>query len=333
MVNKDDRPVGDQPAISETQWQAAAIASALLSAVLGIAGSFWILGLVPPETIAPDDMAARGRALTPIGTFLIAIVTFCTVAWRAKVTERQADAQERQLASADENNLALLLQKGAELLADESEARFGAGVACLEAVALSQNGKYAVQALDIVSSYMQEHMSSVEKPNWKTGACLNVAAAAGTIGRRPLTDLVIDGVNMAWMPPPGISFFKFTNVIFDMEDSKYEAINAACIYNKCTFKKMIVDAEFWKNDSATFIECRIVKATTGLRYARFVKCDFSAAEFGRTVIMNPKQIQDCFYDEDFEPIFKVNGIADLVIPKLTVRKRKILFRKRIYSDR
>ncbi len=128
----------------EENWLGLAIAGAVLGAVgVGVA-LIWIFS----ETEAPARLI-RVNTLAPFGLVGIAAITFATVVWRGLISGRQADTSLRQLdglrkqiALTEETNLASLMQKGAELLADESPAKMSAGIASLRAVAESQSAMF-----------------------------------------------------------------------------------------------------------------------------------------------------------------------------------------------
>jgi len=153
--NDADR-VGDWVNISKEQWLLYAVLSGMLFVLMGLLGTVWILGIAD-FGLAIDDLGVRARAAGPIGAFLLAIVTFFTIGWRGKVQEDQAIEQRRANESTDENNLANLLQKGAELLGDKDESKVAAGIACLEAVVTAKNRRFGTQAMNLLAKYIELH--------------------------------------------------------------------------------------------------------------------------------------------------------------------------------
>jgi len=125
-----------EPWERERNWLSIAIASAVIAAVgIGVA-AIWVFAEGDPR-----ERLIRVNTLAPFGVVAIAAITFATVVWRGLITARQADTGleqlkglQKQIALTEETNLAALMQKGAELLADENPAKVSAGVASLRAV-------------------------------------------------------------------------------------------------------------------------------------------------------------------------------------------------------
>lgn len=109
--------------------------------------------------------ADRIDILSRFAAYLVAAVTFCTVVWRGLISAKQAEYQQeqldsltRQIASTEENNFAQLLQKGAELVEDETKfARVNAGIAILQAVAEAPNDKFREQARGLIAYFIRAH--------------------------------------------------------------------------------------------------------------------------------------------------------------------------------
>ncbi|WP_394689025.1 hypothetical protein [Hoeflea sp.] len=301
MADRYDSPVGDKPSITETQWQAAAIASALLSIILGIAGSFWILGLVPPEAIAPDDMAARGRALTPIGTFLIAIVTFCTVAWRAKVTERQANAQERQNASADENNLAILLEKGAELTGSDDKQKELAGLACLSAVVTAENRRFGGEGLSLLGRYIQENHPK-KFSSYLPRIALQALRDGYRNGNSSPVKLRVNGDSevVRWEPIWGVGGVNFRyGTVRDWPD-EFDECPTANTFFKVSFETIKIAVDFRTFKGCKFTECEIIELNTRIGDTNtFTECNFSGCIMNFELNEERLDLETFFKDKNY----------------------------------
>lgn len=148
-----------EPWKAEDHWLQLAIALGIVTVVLvGFTYTFWI---VQAETDAA--MLVRVQVTAAFVTLGLAAVTFCTVIWRGLISTRQADLQHRQLdrltrqiVATEENNLSIMLQKGAEFLIGDKPASLAVGIATLRAVATDPNGKYAEAAMDLLADDLQE---------------------------------------------------------------------------------------------------------------------------------------------------------------------------------
>lgn len=111
-----------------------------------------------------DAIGARIDIVYKLGLIGAGLITFCTVVWRGLLATQQVDAQRKQLeklsaqiVATENSNLAALLQKGAELIAEtDKPARVTAGIASLRAVGEGPDDKFAVQAMDILADYIQQ---------------------------------------------------------------------------------------------------------------------------------------------------------------------------------
>lgn len=141
----------------EDRWRSWAVSLAIAAPILLIAATAWI-GSAPTE----QAMLTRVNILAPIGVLYVALVTFCTVVWRGCISARQADYQleqlgalARQIASSELNNVAQQLQRGAELIAEDDEARIGAGIVTLGAIAKEPPDRFGDEARILLLEYVK----------------------------------------------------------------------------------------------------------------------------------------------------------------------------------
>ena len=142
----EDKPASNWPTITEQQWYTLAIIAVIFTTVIAFFASIWVF-----SATNISDQAARVAVIAPFGTIPIAIITFCTVAWRGMVTSRQADQQRRQNDAADDANYAKLLQEGAKLLADDKTTNRMAGVASLSILLNEPKARYRAEAMDVLA--------------------------------------------------------------------------------------------------------------------------------------------------------------------------------------
>ena len=149
---------------SADSWKAAAIAFAI--------GTPCVCGFFFPWIYAATTdgrMLQRVQIVGGLAAFGIAMVTFSTVVWRGLISTQQAKLQRiqidklsAQIAATDVSNLASLLQKGAELIAEiDKPARVAAGIASLRAVGEGSDDQFGVQAMDILADYVQQRQAGV----------------------------------------------------------------------------------------------------------------------------------------------------------------------------
>ncbi|TPN43587.1 MULTISPECIES: hypothetical protein [unclassified Mesorhizobium] len=163
-------------------WKAAAIALAIGTPCVCAFFFPWVYA-----SASDGQMLQRVQIVGSLAAFGVALVTFCTVVWRGLISTQQAKLQRLQIdklsiqiAATDENNLAALLQKGAELIADVTKpGPVGAGLATLQAVVTAPNAKFAIEAMNLVADYIQTHHSFAQ-----TGVAYQSAAAVLQAGEK-----------------------------------------------------------------------------------------------------------------------------------------------------
>ncbi|MBZ9852814.1 hypothetical protein LB566_03325 [Mesorhizobium sp. CA13] len=142
MTERDDD--GRAAYEREDTWLSMAIAGAILFTASGAFLTGWVI-----EASTGPDLLQRVQTVSPLGVLAVAAITFATVVWRglisarqANISQRQIEGLTRQIAINEESGLASLMQKGAELIADENQAKRSAGLATLEAVAAADTPKF-----------------------------------------------------------------------------------------------------------------------------------------------------------------------------------------------
>ncbi len=135
--------------LSENNWFSLAVASVIIGLVLFGFVAAWVL-------TASNLIYAKQRidVAVPFATVYLALVTFCTVAWRGLVGARQADQQKAQNDANDDANYAKLLQEGAKLLGDHSKQHdLLAGITTLEVVVHEPQKRFSSQAVDMIANF------------------------------------------------------------------------------------------------------------------------------------------------------------------------------------
>lgn len=198
----------------ESDWGSLAIASAVIAVVLAGFAYIWIFH----ASSSTDEMLKRSQAFAPFGILLIAGVTYCTVLWRGLISARQADTGlqqvdefRRQIAATQENNLALLLEKGAELLDDTAgKAKVAGGIAILRSVATDANPKFSIEAMNLLADFMRQHESQQHGPLFDaTYDALAAGADLGRISLRQVTFKAPDKGGAPWRLVRGIKYVRY----------------------------------------------------------------------------------------------------------------------------
>ncbi|CAN7429753.1 pentapeptide repeat-containing protein [Rhizobium rhizogenes] len=304
----DDATVGDKhkvpewPAFSERHWYAASISLVIVGLTVGVFAGAWILSA---DKLL--DMKERVEVAAPFATIFLALITFCTVAWRGMVSSRQADQQRRQNDANDEVNLAKLLQEGAKMLAEEArQAQVLAGIATLDIVIADPQKRLGIQAMDLVATYVQDHYGK-EPLNVMINAALRVLANGETRGiiSRIDGDFTRDpkNVHAYWMNIRGFSSINYRGgamrgptykrvaqrpeeVMFVKVHLENCDIVQECMYFECTFE----GCRFTSIYFGAFSDCI------------FRDCDFSSArvtspigETGKKILAKVKGSRNFYY--------------------------------------
>lgn len=147
------------PRLTEKDWYVFAICLAIGAIIAAFFAAVWVFGAT-----SVLEMKQRIDVLTPFGAIYLALMTFCTVAWRGMVTSRQADQQKRQNDANDEANYSKLLQEAAKLIADKEKIpQVVAGISTLEILLTEPQKRFAVEAMDLLADLL---IDTYEKPGF-----------------------------------------------------------------------------------------------------------------------------------------------------------------------
>jgi hypothetical protein len=270
MSGQEEKQVSQGPAIKEATWQGATLASAVIA--LAIVGfyAFYTFGAATPEV-----MVQRAQAFTPFGACLLAFVTFCAAMWRGMLTTRQANEQRRQNDANEEVNLGKVLQEGAKLIGDkDNEAHRLAGIASLATLFSDPKGRFGVDAMDILASFINFSHDNKEMAR-SFNACVKAmhrGDAAGFCSNMSI-EFSSKSSDTSWVYVPGLkgcqfyggrisgenvnkitrknphSEFDGVDIFFDKID--YRATFSDCNFTECKFTEIGYDTI----EQNTFIDC------------------------------------------------------------------------------
>lgn len=296
----------------ESTWQSLAIAATVLLAIGVVCSWIWII---------EGDLAEKQQkvaVLTPFGALAAAVITFFTVMWRGLINQRQADAQitatnlqreqieklSEQLSETNENNLALLLQKGAELLAEpERDAKVAAGVAILQSVATAPSGKFAVEAMDLLTGFLlHKRKGSIDEIGDAAIQALFAASELGRYSRRSLrlTDEIEGKVVWPRVRGPKSVHYRGGRVHGRTLDAEgFGLTRTRYIGVQIIGSAVELDRRFTE---CTFVRCRILRIldASALRLCSFVDCNFTNAQIETSDFAVPdlKSKGNYFYPPD-----------------------------------
>lgn len=280
---------------SADKWKAAAIALAIGTPCVCAFFFPWI-----NASESDTQMLQRVQMVGALAAFGVALVTFGTVVWRGLISTQQAKLQRlqidklsAQIAATDENNLALRLQKGAELLADpEKRSQVGAGIVTLQAVATTPNSIFGVEAMNLIADFVDERGKT---SHVDTGVRLAIAA-----------------LEKAWLKTGVRAERKLEFEMARTDSGRPKPTNwlvvrgaAGADYDEGTFRRVEVDVE--PTDYISFVDCIFSLSTV-----RINGC-FSTCKFRTCVILSVEELTD---HEFARCDFSGAVIADGTIPDL-----------------
>lgn len=301
----------------EEVWRSWAASLAVAATLLVVVAVIWI-----SHAHSERMMATRVAIIAPFGVVYVALITFCTVVWRGLISARQADTQQQQLeslakqiAATEENNLAQLLQKGAELLADGGRAHQSAGVATLQAVIDAENTKFVREGMELIADFIDERFQSTnENPIFRSAiAALEIGHAKGFVARRSV-DFSSASPATAWVPFCGVTEIRYIRgliVGYDDIDIIEKNINLKC--DGVIFRNGRITRLDRRFNYCTFVECSIeVIALDKNSVANFERCNFSGAVVDGSV-QGEFSFRDCYFSKNNPPQFPPEWFEELSI--------------------
>ncbi len=302
-TEKTQLRVPDYPAVSEGEWFAFAVTSAVITLVMAIGLLIWVL-FDSDQSELPNRMSIAAG----IVTFCGAITTFCTVAWRGLITSRQANTAidqmaesikqgqrvERQLQATDANNLTKMFSEAASLLADPSQAKKRAGIALLRHVGLSPAGDFAREALDLLVDYLMDGRAIHNDDTTAMTALKYADDIAKSINIVAECNAGFMKMDVDFLPEniQGIIFYDCT--------VKNRTINFRSEFKDCDFHNCIVNLPEQMQGINRFFDCRIIVVNVEKgSNSYFTSCDFSGCDHALNV--TPVMLELCHVFDDHPP--------------------------------
>jgi len=273
------------PAIKAETWFAAAVASIIITIIIGGAAALWVFSAHEPAL-----MVQRAQAFTPFGAALLAIVTFCTIAWRGVLNTTQLQHTADQLAQSrrqndakDEENLARLLMEGTKLLGDDKESHILAGIAALQAVVTSPKETYAPHAMDILADLVEATYNSPLKQK-VFGACRDALERGADQGRQSSRYLKISFEGdepQDTVAINGVRILEYQNARIDEYEYGRFREPKRVRFRKCELEYCEVTPQGSRMfDNCRFFNCDIsAMSFTFIKRNDFERCDFSGAKY------------------------------------------------------
>lgn len=311
---------------NENMWFKAAVGTAVLVFATVIIGTLVSLA-------ASANAEHRGQLIDVVyklGLIGAGLITFCTIAWRGLIATQQAEMQRlqidklaQQIAATEENNLATLLQKGAELIDEQKPGHVSAGLATLHAIVTATNPKFAVEAMNLVADYIQNnHSSSHDGVHFESATA--VLAAGAAIGRRSDRRLVFtaelkDGnEHQFWRPVEGVQNVYYYDGLAGPHFRDMRT-NENWEFVRVTWKYFggEIDKRF---DRCKFEGCNIYKINVySWNRNSFFNCNFSGAKIGGNTTLNDLRGSGNFFESPFPPMRKLETDWSLVLIQRNTR--------------
>lgn len=280
-----DKRSSDDRAIEET-WRSIAVRAALAGPLLLFIAAMWIFA-APNE----EAMLVRVNILSPFGVLHVALITFCTVVWRGLVATRQVETAAKQLTSMEENNLALLLQKGAELVSDfNNRSAAAAGIASLSAVGRAPESKFAEQVMDLLADVVQWNSDRMDDNLFASAAnaLLDIHRETGRLSHRQLSfeaqSEPAEDAQQQWRLVGGVRVARYRDGYFFGEEllRDSEVANTSYVFFGVSFHECMLDLT-----AANFIGCTLVRCSIfGVDPERLINCDFRDCDFSACEFRN-----------------------------------------------
>lgn len=317
----------------EDTWQSLAIGAAVILLVGFVAGCIWVI-------VAPDDHARllRVQISAPFGVFGAAVVTFCTIVWRGLISKRQADAQLKatnlqreqidrlanQIAATEENSLADLLQRGAELIGEGTKkSHVAAGIAILQSVLEAPNGKFAAQAMNLLADFVQDNYEYGDPGNM-AGAAIAALAAGANQDRYSTRRLIFDARSVyptrsddEWIIVTGVALVRYLGGKFEAIENRHFGSKTKFFFSEVTIEYADIDLRKARFSKCIFDHCEILGGSTALvKRNTFNSCDFSNATIGPAAGFPDLRAGMNYYSEGTPPVGKRRGGWDLVLSEI-----------------
>lgn len=321
MKDRHNKPQ-EEPWKKEDNWQSIAMAILICGLAVLPFVTWWVLTAPPQSEVTKDGaILTRVQIAGAFGALYLAALTFSVAIWRGSIARRQADQQleqirtlSAQVASTEENNLALLLQKGAELIAATELERVSAGIASLQAVASADIDKYSGAAMDQLAGYVGRNSSQghqVVQTKDAIQALRETSRTTGRMsGREVLCELeagMIKDWSTQWEIIEGCKFVIYVDgVVRHCNISEIGNVYSMSFKDVTFEHSTIVSRKYFSFFTCRYENCEIVSLTgSDIRGSYFDDCDFSNAEIRYFDISDEvERLRGNYFHEGHEPIFK-----------------------------
>jgi hypothetical protein len=308
--------------LSEKSWLWASIGFAFLTF------NFVIIAAAVVLRTPFEDRFIIIQLWQPFVGFLLAITTFTTIVWRGLISARQANLQlqatnlqreqvdklSAQIAMTEENNIARLLQECGSMISDISQqSATAAGIAILQTVAESLNGKFAQPVMNLLADFVQRHGRNTHENMLVKGAITTmdaIFASTKEVADRAISfdepesdDVYDDDYETLWTRFKSARLVQYSNGKFvntDLTDYMREGVRYyrtefyACTFGvyrnlsffSCTFER----CEFKRIDAFAFTE------------HKFRDCNFSGVELFNIKYLPDLKSHNIWVDPQNPPI-------------------------------
>lgn len=309
----ETRKNNEYPGVSEGNWEALSVSAAIFTVISFAVAAIWLL-----EGGLEQGDLWKVQLFTPFGVALFAVVTYCTVNWRGKITTRQADLAASQLRLSERESKAKLLQEGAKLLGEVGKpSHVSAGISTLAILIMGDDEEFAVQAMNLIADLIQLEMGSSHNHTHRQEAFLTLKRGE-EIGRQSDREIRFDASSSEtrWEMLHGVKHALYTGGFFLGLDGKLDLAAQSRNFRNVKFdncENITFRSEF---DTCKFSDCHVSivhnfwSSREPEMYHEFNDCDFSGALFDDAETLRWIRGENNYFVDGYSPNMASGDMVD-----------------------
>ncbi|PRD42335.1 hypothetical protein C5748_16190 [Phyllobacterium phragmitis] len=256
----------------------------------------------------------RYEILRNVGLLVLGFIGLPLAIWRSVVAARQTTEAikqgrrvekqmlftEQQIAAAEENNLAGILEKAASLVAEKNNARISAGIGLLHYVATANKATFSREATDLLTDFVD----GKELIDGEPRVLLRALEYLNEIGRKRPTPVIVSvTVKSGDVPFRHLAGVAYNDCEFDGENLPLDGTNTLkdCRLTDCRiggWNYMVGDIKIERSAIRTLRIQQLRTTKVVLDYCDFTGCRHITP--GASL-----QFKNCYYDVDHPPVRKI----------------------------
>lgn len=309
------RKIDEYPGISERDWEVLSVSTAIFTII-----SFALVAIWLCEGGLEQGDFWKVQLFTPFGVALFALVTYCTVNWRGKITTRQADLAASQLRLSERESKAKLLQEGAKLLGEIGKpSHVSAGISTLAILIMGDDEEFAAQAMNLVADLIQREMGSSHNHAHQQEAFLALKRGEA-IGRQSDRVVRFDATSSEtrWEMLRGVRSAHYSGGFFLGLDGVLDLNSLNSHFRNVTFDSCENITFGFGFDTCKFNDCRVSEvhnfwiSREPQMYHEFNDCDFSGALFDDVETLRLIRGLNNYFVDGYPPIMTSGSNVDWI---------------------